>query len=87
MLSSQIRGHWCIRKDTEVREVREVPDAILVNSQAGMTSAYDAVLDQDIMKADDHQKADDSEVPVHLWNSMFMKAWAADQRVQHSLAL
>ena len=52
-----------------------------------MTSAYDTVLDQDVMKADDHQKADDAEVPVHLWNSMFMKSWAADQKVQYSLAL
>ena len=39
---------------------------------------------QEVVKAD-HEKADDAEVPVHLWDSMFMKAQAADQTVQHTL--
>ena len=31
LLSSQIRGEWCVSKDTEGREVRKIPEATLVN--------------------------------------------------------
>ena len=51
----------------------------MVNPQVSMLSAQDTELDQDIVKAD-HQKEDEAEVPVHLWNSMFRKARASDQR-------
>ena len=40
---------------------------------------------QAVVKAD-HQKAEDAAVPVHLWNSMFMKARTADRSVQRPLA-
>ena len=45
----------------------------------------DATVDQEVVKTD-HEKADDKAVPVHLWNSMFVKARAADRSVQHPLA-
>ena len=51
--SSQIRvGGWCVPKDTDVMEVREVPEAILVNHQHGIEAGQVTVVDQDVVKAD-----------------------------------
>ena len=59
--------------------------ASTANPHVATQAGKDAALDQEVVKAD-HQKADDAAVPVHLWYSMFMKAQAADQKVQHLLA-
>ena len=59
--------------------------ASTANPHVATQAGKDAALDQEVVKAD-HQKADDVVVPVHLWNSMFVKVQTASQKVKHVLA-
>jgi hypothetical protein len=85
LLSSQIRGGWCAPRATGRKGMtEETRDSEL--SPLAVTQVEEEVAPVQVVVKADHQKADDAAVPVHLWNSMSMKARTADRKLQHPLA-
>ena len=81
LLSSHIRGGWCVPRDTGSEGMKEGPVASIATTLTDIWPDNEVAIVQAVVKAD-HQKEDDAAVPVHLWNSMFVKARAAAGNVQ-----